>query len=107
MYRRAQNDLTVKNTIELNLTCSTGSDRTCEPVIREEVFAIRYYYMLVAMPSIFLNLLNFILLKIATEISIETPPVKLPNFIEKNRVGMNTESLRNKRIISVTSGSPT
>lgn len=106
MYRRAQNDQAVKSTIELNLVCSTGSDRTCEAIIGEEVFAIKYFYMIVAIPSMCLNILNFILLKIATGIDIEAPPVKLPNFIEKTKVGMNTESLRNKRVISVTSSSP-
>ena len=58
---------------------------------------IKYYYMIVAIPSICLNLLNFVLLRIATGIAIESPP------IEKTKVGVNTESLRNKRVVSVNS----
>lgn len=105
MYRRVQSDQSVKNTIELNLSCSTGFDKTCEKIIQEEVGMIKHYYMLIAVPSMCLNSLNFVLLKVATGISIEAPPVKLPNFIEKTRVGMNTESLRNKRIVCVASNS--
>lgn len=102
MTSMAVSKMTVMTVIEENLSCSfvRGS---CRNTVRENAGTLRNYYLAVAFCSIFLNILNFVLLKVATKITIESHPPKLPNFIEKTKVGMNTESLRSKRVISVNS----
>lgn len=88
----------VRNIILYYMECSNQG--TCTKIIMKNISMIKYYYITISIPSLCLNLLNLILARIAVSINIETPPPKQPNFVEKTRVGMNTASLRNKRVVT-------
>ncbi|AFM99000.1 hypothetical protein EHEL_091050 [Encephalitozoon hellem ATCC 50504] len=94
---RLYNNASIRNIILYFMECT--NQMTCTRIIMKNISMIKYYYVTIAIPSLCLNLLNLILIRIAISINIEAPPQKLPNFVEKTRVGMNTSSLRNKRVI--------
>ncbi|KAM0672507.1 hypothetical protein CWI42_100520 [Ordospora colligata] len=94
----AYNIAQAENIILHYLECS--NQKTCTAQIMSTINDIRYYYLIISIPSVLLNLLNILLARIALCISIEHALPKPPSFVEKNRVGMNTVSLRNRRVLS-------
>jgi hypothetical protein len=103
--QQSVSNLAIKSSLEGNYDCNF-STRSCEAKIRADVENITMLYSIVAIASLVLNVINFILIKFAVEINIEAPLPKPPTLVEKTRVGMNTESLRNKRIITVEAPRP-
>ncbi|CAD27080.1 hypothetical protein [Encephalitozoon cuniculi GB-M1] len=94
---RLYNNASIRNIILYFMECS--NQMTCTRIIMKNIEMIKYYYITISIPSLCLNLLNLVLIRVATSVNIETPPPKLPNFVEKTKVGMNTASLRNKRVV--------
>jgi hypothetical protein len=99
---KAGSDISVRSLIETDLEC-TYSSRSCHEAIKNHTHFLIKYFVLISSISFILNLLNFIFIKIATTIKIEKPEVKIPKIVTITRAGMNTQSLRQKRVLDINS----
>ncbi|KAF5140268.1 hypothetical protein AAJ76_3800021344 [Vairimorpha ceranae] len=80
------------------LFCSTGID--CDKILKERSELFIKIYLSIGSLSFILHFISFVLIKIAVNISIEKPH-EGPKFVTITRAGMNTESLRNKRVMNI------
>ncbi|WUR05028.1 uncharacterized protein VNE69_12013 [Vairimorpha necatrix] len=83
------------------LYCSPSEN--CEENLKRLCSKSVNVFLLFSGVSFVLHLISFVLIKIAVNIKIEKEPVKLPNFVNVTKAGMDTQSLRSKRVMEIDS----
>lgn len=101
MFITKSNDLISFRFILENALCCSMADDSCRNALILYSEPLIKYFKIVSSASFVLHILHFIFIKIAVKMSIDKPQVKMPKFVNVTRAGMDTVSLRQKRIIEV------
>lgn len=101
MFITKSNDLISFRFILENALCCSMADDSCRSALIIYSAPLIKYFLLVSCASFVLHILHFVFIKIAVKMSIEKPQAKIPKFVNVTRAGMDTVSLRQKRIIQV------
>lgn len=97
---KAGSNVSIRCLIETDLDCNMAT-KTCHTAMAAATNDLIRYFVLISTASLILHLLNFIFIKVATNIRIEKPEIKLPKIVTITKAGMNTQSLRQKRVLDV------
>ncbi|KAK6089462.1 hypothetical protein P3W45_001599 [Vairimorpha bombi] len=96
---RSNSSVPLRCIMENLLMCTMGS--SCENALRKSSGHLVKYFMWVSLSSLVLHTLSFIFIRITVNIEINKQPIKPPRFATVTRAGMDTQSLRHKRVLEV------
>lgn len=91
--------------IENTYNCSDTSDVTCIQLFTDYLKGVQQYYILVVGTILLLNVVMWILVRVALSLDLKGKRVRVPR-IKKQKVGFSTGSLRNKRLVPVNNSPP-
>ncbi|ELQ75529.1 putative transporter [Trachipleistophora hominis] len=91
--------------IENTYSCSDTSEVTCIQMFTDHLKNVQKYYIAVVGVIFGLNLVMWVLVRIALSLDLKGKRVRVPK-IKKQKVGFSTGSLRNKRLVPVGNSPP-